>query len=718
MLIAEGGDDMKIVPFEKNRHLIENQYEKTKEFFSRERELALYEKIKEEYFNAPSKQEGRGKAEKCFLENARLFINPADIFFDMTENGITPMHLRDSEKQRLNPVSYEANLMDARGAYLAGWDPGHTMPDWERILSLGIPGILKEAISYLEKDGLTKEQEEFYTSVKYAYEGILIYIKRLYELARETEGENAAFAAENLKALMEREPHTLAEAMQLYFIYYMVQHHVEGANLRSLGALDDLLYPFYKSDIEKGIITKDEARELIRYFLFKWTSVKVLANIPFNLCTHVTEMTYLILEEYIALDIMDPKIHIKWDEALPQDVTDIVMDAIRKGKSSFVFVNSPVVKKALMGIGEEEADAENYTLIGCYEPAAAGKEFPCTLNGRINLPMAIEVILGGGRNFSHEELLGQECDADYKSFDDFYSAIKALLKEWSEKAILEISDIERSYPSYLQAPIISATFESCMEKGLDAYKGGAKYNNSSICIFGTGSFADSLTAIKKLVFEEKRLTLKELVKVLKNNWEGYEDLRQLVKKTYPKYGNGKAEADFFIKEIASFMAECINGKENGRGGVFRMGMFSIDWILHYGRLLGASADGRLKGEAISKNLSPSLGMDKSGITGIINSATSFDHALSPNGLVLDLAVHPSAASGDEGLSVMSGVLKTYFKKGGFAVHFNVLSAEILKEAKKNPEKYKNLQVRLCGWNVYFADLDSEMQDNLIKGMEG
>ena len=534
-------------------------------------------------------------------------------------------------------------------------------------------------------------------------------------MADETAGENAAFAKENLLEILHHEPKTLAQAMQLYFVYYMVQHFVDGNNLRSLGALDFLLYPYYKRDIEKGIITKDEAKELIRYFLYKWTSQKVLANIPFNLCTEVNEMTYLILEEYIALDVTDPKIHIKWDENLPQNVTDLVMDAIRNGKSSFVFVNSKIVKKALMEIGEEEKDAEDYTLIGCYEPAAAGKEFPCTLNGRINLPMAIEVVLAEGKKFSHGEVLG-EVKGKYESFEEFYGDVKNLLKSWSEKAIAEISRIERKYPEFLQAPVISATFQSCMEKGQDAYKGGAKYNNSSICIFGTATFADSLIAIKKLVFEEKRLKLSDFVKILKNNWEGCEDLRQYVKKTYPKYGNGNNDVDFLAKDIVSFMAECINGKENGRGGVFRMGLFSIDWILHYGKLLGASADGRKKGEAISKNLSPSVGMDKSGITAIINSATSFDHSLAPNGLVLDLTVHPTAASGDEGLTVMSGLLKTYFKKGGFAVHFNVLSADILKEAKKNPEKYKNLQVRLCGWNVYFADLDGEMQDILIESM--
>ena len=715
-MIVKGVDFMKITPFEKSRVHLQNQYDEIKKEFSRERQLLLHEEVKAEYFNAPSLQEGKGKAIKHFLSKVKLFINPYDIFCDMAETGITPMHLRDSEYGRICPVSYEANLAEARGAYLSGWDPGHTMPDWKRVLSLGITGILSEAENHLEKEGLTNEQKAFYRSVKYAYEGILIYIKRLYDLADETAGENAAFAKENLLEILHHEPKTLAQAMQLYFVYYMVQHFVDGNNLRSLGALDFLLYPYYKRDIEKGIITKDEAKELIRYFLYKWTSQKVLANIPFNLCTEVNEMTYLILEEYIALDVTDPKIHIKWDENLPQNVTDLVMDAIRNGKSSFVFANNEIIKKSLMEIGEEEKDAEDYTLIGCYEPAAAGKEFPCTLNGRINLPMAIEVVLGEGKNFSHGEVLG-EVKGKYESFEEFYGDVKNLLKSWSEKAIAEISRIERKYPEFLQAPVISATFQSCMEKGQDAYKGGAKYNNSSICIFGTATFADSLIAIKKLVFEEKRLKLSNFVKILKNNWEGCEDLRQYVKKTYPKYGNGNNDVDFLAKDIVSFMAECINGKENGRGGVFRMGLFSIDWILHYGKLLGASADGRKKGEAISKNLSPSVGMDKSGITAIINSATIFDHSLSPNGLVLDLTVHPSAASGNEGLAVMSGLLKTYFKKGGFALHFNVLSAEILKEAKKNPEKYKNLQVRLCGWNVYFADLDGEMQDNLIAGME-
>ena len=165
------------------------------------------------------------------------------------------------------------------------------------------------------------------------------------------------------------------------------------------------------------------------------------------------------------------------------------------------------------------------------------------------------------------------------------------------------------------------------------------------------------------------------------------------------------------------MSECIDNQPNGRGGVYRMGLFSIDWIIDYGKQLGASADGRFSGEPVSKNLSASVGMDKKGVTGIVNSVTKFDYALAPNGSVLDLHLHPSAVSGSEGIDIMTSLLKTYLSKGGFAVHINVINPETLKKAQKDPEKYKNLQVRLCGWNVYFTDLNIEMQNNLIKSME-
>ena len=709
---------MEIKSFKHSKTAIENQYARINGLVNKDESQQLYHELRNIYYIEKSKQVGKGKAIKYYFENVRLFINPDDIFADMADISNTPVRLRDEEYQKYKKYDDKAVAIQKEGAFWADCDFGHTMPDWNVVFNLGITGIIKRAEQYLQNNKLTASQMEFYLSVKYAYEGILIFIKRLRKEALAVKSENAEFEEKNLEALSKGKPNTLAEAMQLYFIYYMAQSFVESYNnLRSLGALDDILYPYYKHDIDNGICDEEDVRELIRYFLFKWNSMNITANIPFNLCTNTNELTYLILEEYVNLNVPDPKIHVKCSAQTPDKVYKIIMESIRHGNNSFVFMNDEVIKKGLMHIGIEPEDAKDYTIIGCYEPCAAGKEIPCTLNGRINMPMAVEVVLNGGKKLNSENVIGIDFGKSFTSFEMFYNAVKEQLKVWSKMAIREINAIEKQYPNINHSPVLSATFNSCMEEGKDVYAGGAKYNNSSICAFGIATIVDELIAIKKAVFEDKIITLSELTDVLKNNWNGSEVLRKTMQDKYPKYGNNVAEVDELANDLMSYMSDCIDNKPNGRGGVYRMGLFSIDWIIDYGKQLGASADGRFSGEPVSKNLSASVGMDKKGITGIINSVTKFDYSLAPNGSVLDLHLHPAAVSGDEGIGIMTSLVKTYLSKGGFAVHINVMNPESLKKAQKNPEKYKNLQVRLCGWNVYFTDLNVEMQNNLIKSME-
>lgn len=708
---------MKFESFDNNISSIENQYARFSSNIDKKASKILYEQIKAIYYSEESSQVGKGKAIKYFFENVQILINPNDIFADMIDISNTPIKLRDEEYNVYKEHNYQTDVMQIEGAFQADCDFGHTMPDWNVVFKQGIMGIIEMAEKCLKNTGISNKQKEFYLSVKYAYEGILIYIGRLRQEVESVQSHNAQFAVSNLRMLEKGAPNTLAEAMQLYFIYYTAQHYVEGENLRSLGALDNILYPFYRHDVENGILNEEEARELIKYFLFKWNSMQILANIPFNLCTAVNEMTYLILEEYIGLNVPDPKIHIKCSEKIPDRVYEIVMESIRNGNNSFVFTNDEVIQKALINIGVEPEEAKDYTLIGCYEPGVVGKEIPCTLNGRINMPMAIETVMNNGRKFGSDNVIGTDFGDSFESFDEFYSSVKKQLADWADIAIKEINAIEVQYPKIIQSPIISATFESCMKDGVDAYAGGAKYNNSSICAFGIATAVDSLIAIKKAVFDEKIISYQEMRRTLENNWANSESLRKIMQDKYPKYGNNDAEVDELAVDLLNHMSDCINNKQNGRGGVFRMGLFSIDWIIEYGRKLGASADGRFAGEPVSKNLCASAGMDKKGVTGVINSVTKFDYSLSPNGAVLDLHLHPSAVSGVEGIGIMISLLKIYLAKGGFATHINVVSSEILKKAQKNPEKYKNLQVRLCGWNVYFTDLDIEMQNNLIKSME-
>ncbi len=707
---------MNILKFTENREKIENQYSKFYENANKEKAEELYEEIKEIYHNENSKSVGFGKAVKHYFEKAELCINPADIFSDMASEVYSPCFLIDEEYKKYIKDNSD-KIFPSEGAFVAVADFGHTMPDWNRVFNLGFTGILENAEECLKKINLSKKEEDFYLSVKYAYEGVLIYIKRLCEECKKTNSVNSLFSAQSLSSLLKGKPKNLAEAMQLYFIYYSAQQLTQGNTLRSLGAVDDILYPYYRYDTEEGIYSEDDVRELLRYFLFKWNSRQILANIPFNLCTHVNELTYLILEEYEKLGIPDPKIHVKCSKNMTDKAYKMIMTSIRNGNNSFVFVNDDIVKKALVKSGIEECDAEDYTLIGCYEPCASGKEIPCTLNGRINMPMAVETVLNNGKRVASDKSIGIDFGNEFSTFDEFYNAVKMQLKAWAEIAISEINNVEKQYSNIIQAPILSATYESCMESGKDAYSGGAKYNNSSICIYGLGTVTDELVAIKKGVFEDEIITLSKLKAVLKNNWSSAENIRKIMADKYPKYGNNDNEADSLACDLTEYMSKCINQKQNGRYGVYRMGMFSIDWIIEAGKNLSASADGRFAGEPVSKNLSASVGMDKKGVTGAINSATRFDFTNAPNGAVLDLHFHPTAVSCDEGIEIMISVLKTYLNKGGFAVHFNVVNPDTLKAAQKNPEKYKNLQVRLCGWNVYFTDLDIEMQNNLIKSLE-
>ncbi len=707
---------MKITDFAQSRGAMEDQYERFFHSADPEATRRLSDDLRRIYDGESDKALGYGKAIRFYFSHVPLAVNPADIFADMADESAAPFHLRDEEYRRHKPpVRFAAPQQE--GAFLADCDFGHTMPDWRTVFHRGIPGILGWAERLLQSPGLPGVQRSFYLSVKYAYEGILIYLGRLQRIAFFTPSENAAFAAKNLNALLHRSPQTLAEAMQLYFIYYQAQYLTQGNSLRSLGSVDKLLYPYYKRDLADGNCSESDVRGLIRYFLFKWTSRHIVSNLPLALCENPNDLTYLFLEEYIRLNVPDPKIHVKNAERLTDKAYDMILRSIRSGNNSFVFTNGEVIQKALMGVGIEPEDAADFALIGCYEASAAGKELPCTLNGRLNLPMAVESVLGRGKRFHSDVAIGEDFGEDFADFDAFYGAVMSQLRTWCVQAMDEIGAIEKEYPNMICAPVLSATFESCMRAGKDIYAGGAKYNNSSICVFGLATVVDSLIAIKKGVFEDGIVSLTELRRVLADNWRGAETLRMTMR-AYPKFGNHAAEADTLARQIELTLAGYINGKPNARGGVYRMGLFSIDWTVLYGKYLGASADGRGAGEPLSKNLSASAGMDRNGVTALILSVTGLDYTATPNGAVLDLHLHPSAVSGEEGLRAAIGLLKTYFARGGFAVHINIVDPETLRRAQKEPEKYRNLQVRLCGWNVYFTDLDTDMQNDLIRNMGG
>jgi len=622
----------------------------------------------------------------------------------------------------LKPDLREAPEWRASKAFISYRDVSHTCPDWKRYFTLGFPGILAELRARRADGTIDADQAEFLDGCIVVHEAILTYLRRLAdEASAMSDGDDlCARTASVLTALSERAPQTTHEAMHLIWTVYHLQTHLESTYVRSVGQLDDLLLPFWQADRAAGW-TDAQLDDLLRYFLLTFRAFNHANNIPFYLGgtdadghAMYNELTMRILQVYDGLGIFDPKIQLRWHPDLPGEIPGQILDMIRRGHSSFVIMNDAVVIDALTNIGIDPEDAAAYAPVGCYEPCAFG-ELPRTTAGKVTLAKPVEWIVSGGV----DPLLGKRCLPEFPEpadFDEFFERYDAALAEATRYCMHRIDTMERADRRAHPSPIFSAGQAICVRRAKDAYDGGMKYNNSSINVFGIATAVDSLIAVKKLVYEEKALSLSELAAVLRDNWQGHEELRRRCLR-YPKYGNGDPECDALAGEIMGRMARRINGVPNRRGGIFRMGTFSINWYTEFGASTGATPDGRFSGAPISKNMSAAVGRDKNGITGLIRSATVFDYRQIPNGTALDAVLHSSAVSGEDGMNAMRGLLQTFMQRGGIAIQLNVMSAEELRKAQKDPDSYRNLQVRLCGWNVRFTDLTREVQNEFIRMSE-
>ncbi len=685
---------------------------------------ALREGAREIYERDPALPIGMRRAQMItyILDNAQIAVDPHDYFVDQFRHGNIALELAgETLNSKINPLPEIAETQNAVlcRAYTGERDLGHTCPDWRAILHLGIPGLLQRLMTFRSR--ADAEHTDYYDEGIMVYEALLRLLNRMADTAERFGGDHGITTAGCLRNLACRAPETFHEALELSLVMYWVQSSVEGANVRSLGRFDALFGPYYDADIASGRATEDELKELLRYYFCHWNAANIVANIPITLCgldesgkDVANRLTRAILEVYGELDIISPKFHIRVNDNTPQDILEKVCDLIRGGTNSFVFCNDKVVEHSLEKLGESEDDARDYVMVGCYESTSLGREIACSTNGKLSLPKAVEYAMTGGVDLLTGQQIGLHTPTDFPSFDAFCEAVEEQIAFLANGCMKRIAAIERIYPQAFTAPIFSGQMISCVSNATDAYDGGAKYNHSSINAFGLATAVDALMAVRRQVFDQHTVSLPQWVKILRNNWKNAETLRTDCRKHTEKYGNHEPTADKLAARLIDVCAKCINGKPNGRKGVFRLGSFSIDWRFDFGEHTAASADGRLCGETLSKNLSASQGMDKNGATALILSASALDYSKISNGAVLDLMLHGSAVAGEEGLGIMLGLLKTYFESGGMALQCNILDAETLRCAQREPEAYANLQVRLCGWNVRFVNLSEKEQNELIE----
>lgn len=674
----------------------------------------------------------RAKAIKYVLENERIYINEHDYFVGLYSlsrlaNRTTfDKWAKDSQSLRDTDTLKCSRDFNNSGAVMIWTDYDHVVPDWKSLMELGFSGIRERAREYKRKHKengtLNSEMTAFFEGIEIQYTAIIELIDRMYHTALKQEFEKAPKIAECLKNLRNGAPSSFYEALQLIYIYFIISESIDSYQVRSLGnGLDNTLYAFYKNDLESGKITKEEAHNYLSYFLMQWSAIGNYWGQPFYMggtnldgSTKYNELSYEILDVYDNLEIYNPKIQLKINENTPDEILTKAFDMVRRKNASIVFCCEPAMIKAVMGYGATYEEALNYDIRGCYETGVRANEVSST-SGYINAAKAVEFVFTNGFDTVTNKQVGIKTGeiSEIKTFEDFYFAF---LKQWEyliEQSMKITNDAERFLSFVNPSSMYSATIETSLKNGRDGYGGGVKFNNNAMLNCGFASAVDSLMAVKEFVFDKKEISLTELARVLKNNWQGYELLQAKVKKSTHKYGNNDTVADTYASAMASYFANKVNNVPNGRGGVYKAIFHSARAFVIQGEKTGALPYGRLAGEELSKNASAVPGVDKNGITALIESATKLSPSDYHESFCLDVMIHPSAVDGENGFNIFKGILMTYLKKGGQSIQFNIFNTDTLRDAQKNPDKYKNLQVRVCGWNTLWNNMSKKEQDAYI-----
>ncbi|MCL2666008.1 MAG: hypothetical protein FWE82_10380 [Defluviitaleaceae bacterium] len=659
-----------------------------------------------------------GLITKYVLENAPVFIEPPDVF---AAGALVPeITAEDDAAERAYHSHNESQASNL----------GHCVMDYHAVIKNGVDGLFKR-IDSADKPGA----ENLYASMKLSLEGVLAYAaKYRAEALRQLEGtdisEERAVELKRIANALENVPlngaRSLFEAVQSLLIchYAVLISHI---NSNMLGRVDLILDEFYSHDIKNGLVSQAEAAEWMQFIYIKSSELVGLGDaITMGGCRadgspFYNDLTYFLLDAVKAQHHHQPQMIFRFADGMPEQLLERAFAPLLAGVPQPGFFNDNVTVASLIKAGFSAEDARDYVVCACAELTSAGKSN--ILSGYLyhNLAKPIEILLNGGEKMvddSHwrawpSHVFPSEIPLDFKSFDDFSSAYVKYLK-FLLKLLAENSNEYLSRKADIRYTLTSALTRDCIENGLSLAEGGARYNHTFPNFVGLVTASDSLAAIKKCVYEDRLLSLEELAKICKNNFEGREDIRLYLLNKCPKYGNDDADADEMAKLVYDTVAETLPEFTNHLGVPYAPCYFGEMQYGPHAKNIAATPDGRRFGEAITPTLGGDCGRDASGITALINSVTCYDHTLTPGGLAANFAVSPFSFKDENDFPHMVTLLKAYFSKGGMQAQFNRISKETLLDAKKNPDKHRGLLVRVAGFSGYFVDQQPVIQDQIIE----
>jgi len=649
---------------------------------------------------------------------------------------------------------------------------GHFVTGYDKAVRVGFKAIRDEALQKCEAlvaagmPDKTIDQYNFYRAIVIVCDAIIRLTKRYAEYAnelylREAEPNRKAELGRMVECLnwtVENPARNFHEALQTLFMYQTVLCLDANMHGISFGRVDQYLGDFAERDIASGLITEDYAQELFDLFFLKiaemnkpwsygatqsnpgYTSGQncALGGVKRDGTDATNKVTYMMLQTMSRLVLHDPPCSLRIHKNTPPELWEAAIETTKICGGVPTFENDEVIIPSLIKRGMALEDARNYSPIGCVEPGGTGDEWPASggtgtvsyLNLVAGLWLAINDGIppeGSGMwNVGTTDLsdsiakkrVGLPTGYLYEmsTFEEVLEAFKKQITFFVKWHAMNINSFEYVAREQLPLPIVSATMEGCMEKGKDVMHGGAKYNSCGMAGVGIGNIADSLYMIKHLCFDTKKCTTRELYDALINDWKGYEDLQRYIVYQAKHYGNADPEVDQWAAWGAEMFAEAVTSCTGPRGG-YSAGLYPVTTNVMFGQQSAATPDGRNAGVPLADGISPIQQMDKEGPTSILDSVTKINQVNYSNGTLLNMKFSPSTVRTKEDIRKLSELIQTYFEMGGMEMQINVVSVDTLRDAQKNPDKYKDLVVRVAGFSAYFVELHISGQNDLISRTE-
>ncbi len=616
------------------------------------------------------------------------------------------------------------------------WHNGHFIAGYQGLLDQGFGGILcriQEKLRTVTDPAQKDTLEAFRIVTEAGIRYIERYGKEAEKMAKKTSDEKEKERLEKIAGacgwIAREKPRNFFEAVQLYWFGHELILSESVPSSVSLGRFDYYLTPYYERDIDAGTLTKKEAWDLVASF---WTKCKanrksyqnlVLGGIRQDGSCSVSELTYICLDVTKTLKYDQPSVCFRWTDNMPPDAWRRIASVIRTGTGFPALFNDKVCLELRKRSGISVKDAWNYAFAGCVEIGIPGKEYTITEMARLNLPKILELMLHQGNDpisgdqFPLAYLRTEEQILQIKSFEELFEWYLQEMEYYIRLGLTSANMLDSMYAERYPLPFLSILMEGCIDSGTDVAKGGAIYNNSGLNMCGIATVADSLAALKKLVFEKKIYTLLDFIRATDADFAGYEKLRTDALYHCPKYGNDQPEVDELAVRIAERFSAVTEQYQTPRGGTYRMGMYSVEDHSHMGKATGATCDGRKKGKALSNSMGAVQGMDTNGPTAMLNTLNRFDFSKATNGMVLDLKMTPVFLEKDDHIEKLGKLIQTYFERGGMEIQISAVSRQTLSDAQKHPEKYADLVVRVSGFSAYFTSLSKVTQDEIIERTE-